>query len=121
MSDTGNNLPPPPPGDGNQGGAYGAPPPPPPGGAGVQGTPPPNYLVLAILSILCCLPFGIASIIFSTQVNNKWHMGDQAGALDASKKAKLFAIIGLVGGILGGIIYAVVIVLAMSADPTLGT
>lgn len=104
---------------------YGSTPPPPPppayGGAagGPAGQAPPNYLVLAILSILCCLPFGIASIVFSTQVNSKWTMGDQAGALDASKKAKLFAIIGLVGGIVGTLIYVVLIVAGMAAfDPS---
>ena len=72
-----------------------APPPPPPpyGGYGYQGTPPPNYLVWAILStVLCCLPLGVASIVFSTQVNSKWAIGDVAGAQSASGKAKYFAI-----------------------------
>ena len=91
MSDYGSTPPPPPP-----------PPPPSPsyGGGGAQGaTPPPNYLVWAILStVLTCLtlfalPLGIASIIFSTQVNTKWSKGDVAGAEGASRKAKLFAIL----------------------------
>ena len=70
------------------------PPPPPPYGAyGVQGTPPPNYLVWAILStVLCCLPLGVVSIVFSTQVNSKWAMGDVAGSQAASGKARNFAI-----------------------------
>lgn len=47
----------------------------------------------AILSTLfCCLPLGIVSIVFSTQVNSKWAMGDVAGARDASEKAKKFAL-----------------------------
>jgi hypothetical protein len=59
----------------------------------MPGTPPPNYLVWAILStVLCCWPVGIASIVFSTQVNSKWAMGDLAGAQAASDKAKKFAI-----------------------------
>jgi predicted secreted protein len=76
---------------------YGSTPPPPPpspsyGGQGV-GTPPPNYLVWAILTtIFCCLPLGVVSIVFSTQVNSKWALGDVAGAQDASGKAKKFAI-----------------------------
>ena len=38
---------------------------------------------------------------------------------DASKKAKLFAIIGLVGGIVGSIIYAGVLIAGMAAfDPS---
>ena len=57
------------------------------------GPPPPNYLVWAILSTLfCCLPLGIVSIVFSTQVNSKWATGDVAGARDASEKAKKFAL-----------------------------
>jgi hypothetical protein len=49
--------------------------------------------VWAILStVLCCLPLGVASIVFSTQVNSKWALGDVAGAQEASDKAKKFAI-----------------------------
>jgi len=35
---------------------------------------------------------GIASIVFSTQVNRKWAAGDVAGAQGASRKAKMFAV-----------------------------
>ncbi len=43
------------------------------------GTPPPNYLVWAILcTIFCCLPLGIASIVFAAQVNGKYAGGDIA-------------------------------------------
>jgi hypothetical protein len=78
------------------------PPPPPAYTSGGYGVPPANYLVWAILStIFCCLPLGIASIVFSTQVNSKWAMGDVAGAQASSTKAKQFAIWAIViGGIL---------------------
>ena len=63
------------------------------GFGGPGGTPPPNYLVWSILTTLfCCLPLGIASIVFAAQVNTKWAAGDAAGALDSSQKAKKFAI-----------------------------
>ena len=102
MSDYGSTPPPPPPPPPS----YGAPQVP-----GPQGTPPPNYLVWAILTtIFCCLPLGIASIVFSTQVNSKWAQGDVAGAQDASAKAKRFAmwaaIVGVVLGVLWGILVA---------------
>ena len=78
---------------------YGSPPPPPygamPPGSYQQpgGPPPPNYLVWAILAtIFCCLPLGIASIVFAAQVNTKWAAGDAAGARESSEKAKKFAI-----------------------------
>ena len=61
----------------------------------------PNYLIPAILSALCCFPLGIISIVFAAQVNGKVAAGDMAGALDSSKKAKLFSYIFLGLGILG--------------------
>lgn len=74
------------------------------------GERPQNYLVWAILStVLCCLPTGIASIIFATQVNSKWDMGDFAGAQESSRKARLWAIIGAVLGLVGTIIYVIVV------------
>jgi hypothetical protein len=70
--------------------------PPPP-----SGTPDkvPNYLIPAIISALCCFPLGIISIIFAAQVNGKVQAGNVAGALDASKKAKLFSIIFIALGV----------------------
>ena len=53
----------------------------------------PNYLIPAIISALCCFPLGIISIIFAAQVNSKVTAGNIAGALDASKKAKMFSYI----------------------------
>ena len=72
----------------------------------------PNYLVPAILSALCCFPLGIISIVFAAQVNGKVASGDVTGALDASKKAKLFSYIFLGLGILlwgGYLIFALFI------------
>ena len=60
---------------------------------------PNNHLVIAIIStIACCLITGIVSIIYSTQVNSKYEQGDYAGAVAASKNAKLWALIGIIGG-----------------------
>jgi len=51
----------------------------------------PNYLVHSILvTLLCCLPFGIAAIVYAAQVNSKAQAGDIDGALQSSKKAKQF-------------------------------
>ena len=61
--------------------------------------PPQNYLVWAILStICCCLPFGIVSIFYSTQVSSKMAAGDIAGAYDCSNKAKTWAIVSAIVG-----------------------
>lgn len=52
----------------------------------------PNYLVQAILvTILCCLPFGIVAIVFAAQVNGRLAAGDIAGARRASANAKTWA------------------------------
>ena len=72
-----------------------------------QETPPPNYLVFAILTtIFCCQVFGIVSIIFAAMVNSKWVSGDKEGALQASKNAKTWAIVALISGIAVGLILA---------------
>ncbi len=71
-------------------------------------TPPPNYLVFAILTtIFCCLILGIVSIVFAAQVNSRWNSGDTQGALDASKNAKLWAWIAFGSGILIAIAFAI--------------
>jgi hypothetical protein len=78
-----------------------------------MGSPPPNYLVWAILSTLfCCLPLGIASIVFAAQVNGKWAAGDVAGAQDSSRKAKQFAIWSAAAGVIVLVLYILVIVIA---------
>jgi hypothetical protein len=55
--------------------------------------PVPNYLVPAILTtLLCCLPFGIVSIVYAAQVNGKLAAGDRVGALQSSQQnAKTWA------------------------------
>jgi hypothetical protein len=55
----------------------------------------PNYLVPAILTIFCCQPFGIVSLVYAAQVNSKLAMGDYAGAVDTSNRAKTWAMWGV--------------------------
>jgi predicted secreted protein len=87
----------------------------PPGAMG--GTPPPNYLVWAILTTLfCCLPFGIASIVFAAQVNSKWATGDVAGAQESSRKAKQFALIAAIAGVVVGVLYVIFVVIVASSN-----
>lgn len=90
--------------------------PPPP--VGTQNTVP-NNMVIAIIAavvsfLMCCLPHGVISVIFASQVNKKAAAGDIAGATQAAKNAKLWAIIsiavsvvwliiGFAFGLIGGI------------------
>jgi len=92
-------------GYGTGGGGYGG------GGYGTGGgQPPSNWLVPAIISIFCCWPLAIPSIIFATQVNSKWATGDYAGAEDSAKKAKTFSIIAFCVGGAGIILYILLVV-----------
>ena len=60
----------------------------------------PNYLVQAILATLfCCLPFGIAAIVYAAQVNGKIAGGDIEGAQRDSDNAKMWAWISFGFGI----------------------
>jgi len=69
----------------------------------VAGVKPPNYLVHAILSTLCCcLPFGIVAIVFAAQVDSKYAAGDYAGSEEASKKAKMWFLVALISGLVAG-------------------
>ena len=61
----------------------------------------PNYLVFAILvTVFCCLPTGIAAIIYAAQVNTRLQAGDIAGAQQASKNAKMWVLISVGVGLL---------------------
>ena len=73
----------------------------------------PNYLVLAIISLFCCLPLGVVAIIFAAQVNGKVAAGDTAGALDASRKAKMFSYISIGLGLAGILCYVLLLILGI--------
>ena len=54
---------------------------------------PATYLVWAILAtLLCCLPFGIVSIVKASQVSTLYYQGNYAEARAASRAARNWAI-----------------------------
>jgi hypothetical protein len=65
----------------------------------------PSYLAQAILvTLFCCLPFGIVSIVYAAQVNGKAAAGDVAGATSASNSARTWAWVSFwVGAGVGGL------------------
>ena len=67
----------------------------------------PNHLVWAILvTIFCCLPFGIVSIVYAAKVNGLAASGQTGAARDASDNAKMWAWISFGVGLVisGGLI-----------------
>ena len=72
-----------------------------------QSGPPvtiPNHLVQSVIvTLCCCLPLGVIAIVNSARVDTLIAQGDVAGAQQASKNANMFAWIGVVLGILGGL------------------
>ena len=73
----------------------------------------PNYLVQSILvTIFCCLPFGIVAIVFAAQVNGKLQAGDLNGAMESSRKAKMWSWLGFGIGLGIGLIYIFLMVIS---------
>jgi predicted secreted protein len=72
--------------------------------------------VWAILSTLfCCLPLGIASIVFAAQVNSKFAAGDVAGAQDSSEKARKFALWATIAGVVIAVLYVILIIVGAAS------
>ncbi len=95
--------------------AASAPPNPPLGQQPAQHVP--NYLVFAILvTIFCCLPFGIVAIVYAAQVNGKLAGGDYAGAKASSDKAKMWCWISLAVGLVVAVVYILMMVLGVLAS-----
>lgn len=67
----------------------------------ISGTP---YIIFSILvTLCCCLPLGIVSIVYASKINSLQNAGDYEGAKAAAKKAKIFMIIGAVGGLIASV------------------
>ena len=73
---------------------------------------PSNHLALAIITtILCCLPAGIVSIVYASQINSKYNAGDYEGAQRASKNAKTWWIVAIIAALVIMIGYTLFIVI----------
>jgi len=71
----------------------------------------PNYLTQSILvTLFCCIPFGIPAIVYSAQVNAKIQAGDIQGAMEASRNAKMWGWLSFGIGLLVSLIYFLAVV-----------
>ena len=60
-----------------------------------------NHLVGAVLvTLCCCMPFGVVALIYSAQVNSKLAAGDVPGAQAASSRAYTWSLVALLAGLL---------------------
>jgi len=72
---------------------------------GAQPPMPDTYMVWAILAtLLCCLPFGIVSIVKASQVSSLYNQGRYQEAVAASEAAKKWAIWSAIAGVVLSII-----------------
>lgn len=68
----------------------------------------PTYLPHAIIvTLCCCLPFGIPAIVYAAQVTRKLDAGDVEGAREASRKARMWFWIAFALGAVGLIVQLV--------------
>lgn len=83
---------------------------------------PDNYLVWSILvTLFCCLPFGIAAIVYSSRVDSEWNAGRYDAAKDAAASAKKWSLIGAGIGAAAIIIYVIFIVIMVFAAAAAGS
>ena len=65
-----------------------------------------NQMVKAILvTVLCCLPFGIVAIIKSSEVNGKLAVGDIVGAQMSASSSSNWSNMAIIFGLIFGIFY----------------
>lgn len=78
-------------------------------------TLPRTWLVESILvTLLCCMPFGIAGIVNAARVEIRYNCGDYEGAVRSSKEAAKWTQIGFWIGVAGIAIYAAFMVFAIA-------
>lgn len=66
------------------------------------------YLVLAIISTVCCCPpFGIVAIVYAARINNAIIANDSAEAQRAAGNARIWLIVAYAVGILMWIFYLI--------------
>jgi hypothetical protein len=61
----------------------------------------PNHMAWAIISIFLCWPFAIAAIVNAVRVDDRLALGDVPGARVASERAKTWATVATVIGVIG--------------------
>lgn len=75
-----------------------------------MGPMPDTHLVGAILiTLFCCVPFGVIAIVKATQVSSCYSRGDYGGAVQSSNEAKKWIIWGIVSYLIIVLLYLMLI------------
>jgi hypothetical protein len=79
--------------------------------------PPKSWMVESILvTLFCCLPFGIAGIVNASKVESKFYAGDIAGAKRASDEAGKWTKVSFFIGIGVVVLYAIAMAVGVAAS-----
>lgn len=79
--------------------------------------PPKSWLVESILvTIFCCLPFGIVGIVNASRVESRYYAGDIEGAMRASQEAGKWTKIAFWLGLVVVILYIILAVAGVATS-----
>ncbi len=78
---------------------------------------PETHMVFAVLvTLFCCLPFGIAGIVNASAVSSAYAMGNYQEAVRKSESAKKWSMWGLIGGAIVIILYFIFLGIAAASN-----
>jgi len=70
-----------------------------------------NHLVKSIIAtVCCCVPFGVAGIVYATQVDSLLRHGNRAAAEEAAKKAGMWSNLAIGVGLVVNVVVMVLTV-----------
>lgn len=69
-----------------------------------------------VATILCCLPFGIVGIVFAARANADIQAGNQAGAVENARKARMWTLIAAGIGVAVILLYVVFVVIIAAGE-----
>ncbi len=76
-----------------------------------DGQRPPAYLVLSILvTLACCVPFGIVGIVYASKVDPAWNAGNYEDARTFSRKARNWSVWGIVISCFWWVLYIILLI-----------
>ena len=67
-----------------------------------------------LVTIFCCLPFGIVGIVYASKVDSCWYAGRIDEAYSYSKKARNWSLAGILLSVLLWIVYVILILVGVS-------